>query len=244
MTKRKRIIDVIVVASLAIFAVAMGLAYGQNANGQNNTDQTKTNERLKNIEEKLATGSEKPKPAAKVQKGRHIVGNLVSAVGSTLLLSTNYDLKTILTDSSTKFVALNPKGAIKLADLKVGDRLAIYGIDGSDEAGTAALVGRLPAKGASRHAVFGKVKAINGAALTIGHISLEDRIVATVATNSETVIKSKNDTLTFSLLKVGDAVAISGIVDDKGAITAKLIHIIPGLGLTQTSPTATSSATP
>jgi len=242
--KKKRIVDLLVLAFLTVFSVAMGFAYAQNAppaGGQENTIDSRAKDRLEKIEEKLATASSGQKSASKTKAG-HFVGTLLRVNATTLLVNTEAGVKTVSTDSKTRFIQIaSGKTAISLTSLKAGDRLAIHGINKHESEGSAKLVARLGTK-IKRYAVFGRISSLTTSALTLTHIKDEERVLASVNLTSSTVYKTKNEDITFAKLRLGDVVAVSLIVDDKGNFTAKRVFLVPGLGLKEATASASPSA--
>ncbi len=232
---KKRFIDVLVLAFLLIVSVAMGFAYAQS---ETSVD-SRAKDRLEKIEAKLATSTAKQEVKKQDKKG-HVVGILIKVSNTSLLISTDQGIKTVATDSSTKFISLSAKKTtIKLSDLKIGERLAAYGLDKKDAEGAAKLIARLGVK-TKRHALFGKISSLGSNSITLTHIRNKDKVLGTISTDNSTNFINKDGKIEFSSLIIGDVVAISATIDNQGNLNAKKVFLVPGLGLSKEK---TSSAT-
>jgi hypothetical protein len=238
----KRIFDTLIVAML-IFSSAVLVVQVVQAQNENSLD-SKAKERLDKIEKKLATDSSDKSTETKVQKtqGKHVTGTITSINNTNILIDNKRSIQQVLTNSETTFLQISEKAktTITLKDLKIGDRVAVYGLSKDESNGAAEAVVKLTKPLLNRHAIFGKITLVNGSSLTITHIQ-QDRVLGTVVVNNSTLIRGKDVSLTAADLKAGDIIAASGTVDSKGVITAKKIFVVPGKGLQKSG---TSSATP
>ena len=243
-------------AVLIIFAITTlsGVTYAQSPDAtksavkKDNAAQ-RTQERLEQLKDRRSTKSAtiKERVRDKVRRRAHVLGEITAIDGTNLIIQTRSDaVKTILTDTETKFVEIGKGGKkeIKFADLKVGDRIAAVGIAKDENTGTARFVVRLIKPDKNRHAVFGEVSETGNNQLTISHLIHKDKPTTTVKVTSDTKIKIKGkEEATFTDIKVGDRVATSGTVDEKGVITAKRLFVIPGKFTGAKPQEATKSAT-
>lgn len=204
----------------------------------------KTAAKLEKIQERVASPSAKNKDRKKEgnSKGPHVVGVIVSINLKNISLKTNRDTKTILTTAATKYLQLDHgKKTISHSDLKVNDRIAVYGIGKNDSSGTAKLIALLGSKVTQRRAIFGRIESILGNKIVVEHL-IKATTLGTIVVDSKTLIKSKSTTISLAKFKIGDVIVASGTVDSSGNILASLVHLLPGVGLR--IKTATSSATP
>ena len=190
----------------------------------------------------------KEKIRDKFRRRAHVFGEITAISATTITIETKQgSIKTIFTDSETKFLQLGKGGKkeIELTDLKVGDEIAAVGIAKDENEGLAKFVVRFVTPQVRRHAVFGEVSEIGDNQLTVSHLIQKDKPTTTVKVTAATKIKIKGkENASFSDIKVGDKVAASGIVDENGVITAKRIFVIPGKFEGAKPKSATESATP
>lgn len=249
---KKLVAFILIIFVATLFA---GVTFAQNDEATKSADKKseaaeRAKDRLEKLKERRATKSAeaREKIRDKFRKRAHVSGEITAISGSTITIQTRKDeIKTILTDDSTKFLQIGKDGKkeIKLSDLKVGDRIASVGIAPDENSGIAKFVVKLVKPTASRHAVFGEVSEVGDGQLTVTHLIHEDKPATTVKTTNDTVIKIRgNEDAKFSEIEVGDKVAASGTVDDKGVISAKRLFVIPGKFDGVKPKDATSSATP
>ncbi|MCH8821357.1 hypothetical protein IID23_02415 [Patescibacteria group bacterium] len=243
----------IIIALLIIFSVTSFAGY---ANAQS-SDATKAaeekskvaeraKERLDKLNEKRATKSAKVRD--KARRRAHVTGTITAISASTVTIETKKgDIKTIFTNEATKFLQIGKEGKsdIKLADLKIEDKIAAVGIAKDENSGVAKFIVKLNKSGQMRHSVFGEVSKLGDNELTVSHIIHKDKPTTVVKITSDTKIKIKgNDAATFTDIKEGDKVAVSGTVDDNGVLTARRVFVIPGKFEGTKPQDATDSATP
>ncbi|OGY23925.1 MAG: hypothetical protein A2Y57_04315 [Candidatus Woykebacteria bacterium RBG_13_40_7b] len=182
----------------------------------------------------------------------HFIGLITQISGTTLKVKNQNREITVSTDQNTKYFSLSTGGKKKInfGDLKVDDRIAVVGILKSETSGLAKMIVQLPKvkQEIKRHAVFGKVTAIEGNIITIKHLKKPN--TWSIKVTGDTRIKKKGtDLATLVDIKIGDIVAAVGIPveGEENTIEAKAIHVIPGKfkGIDkQATRSATRSATP
>lgn len=243
----------IIITLLIIFSVTSFAGYA-NAQSNNATkaaeEKSKVSERAKErldkLDEKRATKSAKIRD--KARRRAHVIGTITAISASTITIETKKgEVKTVFTNDATKFLQIGKDGktTIKLADLKIDSRIAAVGIAHDESSGVAKYIIRLTKPEKKKHSVFGEVSKLGDNELTISHIIHKDKPTSTVKVTSDTRIKIKgNDAATFSAIKKGDKIAVSGTVSDKGVITAKRVFVIPGKSTGVKPQDATESSTP
>ena len=230
----------------------VGAAYAQNSSATKSADNKaaeRTKDRLEQLKARRASKSADIKETRdKARRRAHVFGEITAISGTTLTIQTRSDeIKTVLTDSETKFLSIGKGGKkeIKLTALAVGDNIAAVGIAKDESAGTAKFVVKLNKPPTNRHSIFGEVSVVDTGQIIIAHLIHKDKPTTTVKVTADTKIKIKGkDPATLSDIKVGDKVAASGTVDDKGIITAKRLFVIPGKATGAEPKVSTKSATP
>lgn len=189
---------------------------------------------------------------------RHVFFGTVSGIlpaNKAFTLSTKDGPKTIQTNEETKFLTGKYKGGARATfeSLKVGDRVVAVGrVDGEGLA-TAKIVIIIPANAPQikRRAAYGvveqKVASDSATLLKLRHP--QNKKIFQVVVTPETRITGKGlSNPTANDIQIGSRVVAVGTVDEEGKITAKRLHIIPGLarGLFGTQPSTPSNkpATP
>ena len=169
-------------------------------------------------------------------------------------LSTNKGPKVVQTNEETKFFKSKFKNGVEagFASLKVGDQVVAVGQVDEEGLMTAKIVIIIPTKEQiKRRAVYGvveqKVASDSATVLTLRHPN--NQKISQVVVTSETIITGKGlSSATVDNIQIGNRVVAVGTVDETGKITAKRLHIIPGLarGLFGTQPSTPSNkpATP
>ncbi|MEX0616896.1 MAG: DUF5666 domain-containing protein [Candidatus Woykebacteria bacterium] len=246
---------------LAILIIFAGVVFVSTVNAQNReaTDSRKSEaakrarERIELLKDRRASKAaelrdKRDKIRDKVRRRAHVSGEITAISGTSITIETRKgDVKTIFTDDETKFIQFGQGGKkeIKLADFKIGDRVAAVGIAKDEDSGLAKYLVRFVRPEIRRHAVFGVVDEIGEDELKVLHIIHQDRPATTVKVTNDTLIKFKGkEGAKFSDIKVDDKVAASGTVDEKGVITARRIFVIPGNFTEATPKNSTNSATP
>ena len=242
---------------LLFIILSGGVVYAQKKASPAAEARQRVQQRIEELREKKETkaseikdNSQELREKLRSRRG-HVFGTITSISGTTINIETKKEtVKTIFTDNVTKFVQVGQGGkkTIALSDLKVGDKISAVGIAKDENSGLARFVVKFNRSILRRHAVFGTVKSISKDALTLTHLIYTDKIF-TVKTTTDTKIKIKDiENASLSDIKVGDRVAASGTIDNKGVITAKRIFVIPGnfAGVKEKESTssATTSATP
>lgn len=176
------------------------------------------------------------------QKNRVYIGTIISISVSDrmFVLSTKNGIRTVETNNNTRFFKGGLKGAkTTLADLKVNDHVVAVGLLGEENSLTAKIVviTQQNNKQNKRRAVYGTVEQKtatgSGTLLTLRHPNTRQTFQVIVTGETKITVKGiKNPTVND--IQVGNRVVAAGLVDETGKITAKLLHIIPGLarGLT------------
>ncbi|MDP2671235.1 MAG: DUF5666 domain-containing protein [bacterium] len=224
---------------LVLFTVSsVGVVFGQDPD---NSVESRAKSRLEEIERRLASKSA-GNAETRVGFGKdHFVGLIDQIDGSTIFVLFGKSKKSVLTLSSTKYFQFGSKKTkIKLPNLKIGDRIAVYGVGKKDSSGTALLIGKL-SKEPQRRAVFGFIRELNASGLVVNHIRKTEEKLATALFTTKTKIKQKNKDLLVSDLKVGDIVVVAGTLESGGNLVANLIYSLPSLAKIKIS---TASATP
>lgn len=245
----------VALALVAIFSVSIfaGVTYAQDSSATDSVSKSKAAERtkvrLEKLTEKRASKSATRKNDRSESRRRsHIKGEITAISGTTITLQTKKEeIKTVFTNEETKFIQIQKGGKkdITISDLKVGDRIAAVGIAKDEANGIAKFVVRLDKPDKNKHSVFGEVKKVSGSEITISHIIHKDKPETTVKVTDDTKIKIKGkESASIEDVKVGDKVAASGTVDDKGVIIAKRLFVIPGKASGVKPQEATKSATP
>lgn len=195
-----------------------------------------------------------------------LIGPVDTVNSDSLTVTDKKNKKTqIIFDQSIPVVDNNKK-ATKLGAIKIKDLIAIVSSDGATPGGKLKIQ-KIFIKEASesaqlkRRAVMGVVTAINGNTLTLAHQIQTDRSF-TVLVTPLTIVRFKSQqkeatsSASLTTLAVGQRIVAVGEVSPQG-ITAKLIHIIPGVAggvfkklptpvpspAVSPTPTSTSSAT-
>lgn len=177
---------------------------------------------------------------------RHFLGlvTTLNATNKSFTVDNGTKKLVVATSQTTKFLGFSgsTKTVSSFEALKVNSKVSVLGhVAGSTL--TAKMVVLLPEKKTNRHSDSGKITAVSGSSVTYNPISKKNSTGTTNFTNSTVFTKkvdSKITRVTQAALTVGDRISLVGTVDDKGVITAKLIHIIPSAPAS--TKTATSSA--
>lgn len=180
-------------------------------------------------------------------------GNLTEITNNSITFNDkNNKVSQAAIDKNTKFIGKN-KRFLKLKELKPNDIVAVISTDNDLTSTSGAALKKtikIFVKSASdsaqtkRQAVYGIISNITGKVITLTHPVQQDKTY-TVVTNSQTIIKVKGvEDATLQSLQVDQRISAVGTVDTNGVITAKRIHVIPGLakGLLKKHPVSSSSA--
>lgn len=177
---------------------------------------------------------------------RHFLGlvTTLNATNKSFTVDNGTKKLVVATSELTKFVGYSgtSKTVSSFEALKVNSKVSVVGhVAGSTL--TAKIVALLPEKKITRHGDSGKITAVSGSSVTYTPTSKKNSS-GTANFTSTTIFTKKVDgkitRVTATSLVVGDRISLVGTADDKGVITAKLIHIIPATPVT--TKTATSSA--
>lgn len=185
------------------------------------------------------------------QKNRVYTGAVtsISASDRTFVLSTKNGAKTVKTTDDTRFLKGGLKGAkANFADLKVNDHIVAVGLVSGENLLTAKIVviTQQNNKQNQRRAVYGTVEQKSatgtGTLLTLRHPNTGKTFQVIVTGGTKITVKGIVNP-TVNDIQIGNRVVAAGSVDETGKITAKLLHVIPGLarGLSGTQSQASPS---
>jgi hypothetical protein len=157
-------------------------------------------------------------------------------------------------DRTTKVMG-QAKKTLRLNQIKPNDKVVVIGTESGTLTKKEFKALKIFVKQASastsaltkRQAVHGVVTGITGGTITLVHQIHQDRSY-TVNTTASTVIKIKGtESATLSSILVGSRIVVVGETGADGMLTAKRIHVIPGLAkglkLPSGTPTGSGSAT-
>ncbi len=127
------------------------------------------------------------------------------------------DLK-VLVDEKT--VIRSKETPLKFADLKVGDRVTVYGSKGADGSFQADTVEVMPASSDPPYSsVRGTIVSVAADSFVVGGV--------TVKVNEKTVITAEGKQILLKDLKVGDWVEVAGIKQSDGTLAATKVAVVP-----------------
>ncbi len=171
-------------------------------------------------------------------------------VDTTLILETVQGEKRIKTDDKTVFVNATKK-QIKITDLEIDNFIIALGYwqeNGTLTAKRVIVLTKAPKPAPQRQIVFGRVSQIdkNKKILAITHP--KKKTITEIKVESSTIITKKVDgsikKVVFAAINIGDRlVAITTKKTTEEILTAKIIHVVPGLAEGQTTPTPTPRPT-
>lgn len=194
--------------------------------------QSATEERLKQVEARIATeGSKTATQSSKTKSHKaisFIEASVVASSGSVLTISADKNIKTIYTIDSTKFINIdsNGKKLIGFGDIKINDTILVVGVPQGSSVGTAKLIIRDQNKIVKAFSMIGKVSELKDNLLTLAHFSRTDLPNQNISLTSETAITAtKNKTLDRNSLAPRQTAVVSGTIDDKGSFLAKQIFL-------------------
>lgn len=181
-------------------------------------------------------------------KPKAYAGKITEVGEASITLNTQSGEKQVLISDQTKIFDKNKK-EITLAQLKVGDFVIAMGFPTDNALDGRRIVVSPQPKISQKEAVFGRVTDISEEnILTIKNE--KKNITYMVETDSKTVITKKVNNnvakVNFEMIKLDDRVVAVGTVteNEEKIITAKLIHVIPGLALGEEKPAVTVTPTP
>jgi hypothetical protein len=108
---------------------------------------------------------------------------------------------------------------LKFADLKVGDRVTVYGSKGPDGSFQAEIVEVTPPSDPSYSSVRGAIVSIAADSFVVSGV--------TVKVDAKTVISADGQPIQLKDLKVGDSVEVGGIKQPDGSLLALKIALLP-----------------
>jgi hypothetical protein len=233
--------------NLSLFTISLALAQTLTATPSLNPSPTPSRPVL--IEEIREAVKEKVKEKlAEVKKGTALAwtGEIEAINEAQLTLNTRLGSKTVLISEETNLVGAGSK-KIAVSDLKIGDLVIAMGYLNEDEILEAKrLVLFSKPKRIIREVAFGLVTDISAEENLLTVKNEKKGQIYTVVVNAKTLITKKGEEgkiekTKFSSLETGDWLVAIGIPteNEEKLITAKLIHVIPGL--TEHKPTATAT---
>ncbi|MGB8647173.1 MAG: DUF5666 domain-containing protein [Anaerolineae bacterium] len=139
-------------------------------------------------------------------------GKITAINGATITVETARGNATVNTDAQTRFRRNGQ--VISLADLKVGDDIAIVGKNSNGTITARMITVILPHEG-------GVVTAVNGSQISIQRNYLNGSIL----TNASTVFARGKDTMTLADIKVGDHILATGTANGDATFTATRVVV-------------------
>jgi hypothetical protein len=200
---------------------------------------TQEEEKIEELRQNLATRSGSKKKGNTLNPATTF-GNVKSINGTTLTVENlEGSFKTAFIDDLTKLYLLNNDGkqTLNLAEVKVGDRVAVVGIEADSDNGLAKYLVKLNKNPVRRQAVLGKVKSADGDLLTLINLVQSDR-TTNVKFGDETKISiSGKASASAGNIKENDVVIATGNLESNGTVNSTSLYVIPG----QTAATPSSS---
>lgn len=200
-------------------------------------------EKIKQLRETLKERAREKIQEAKQNTPRGYAGEITALGENEFTLKTPRRTLQISVSTETKIIG-KQKQPINFTDLKVGDFVIVMGyLDEEENLQARRIVVAAKSKRFIRHIAFGKVTQISSEEENILTVKNEKKgIVWTIIVPENTVItkkiSGKIQKTQFSSIEIGDNVIVVGIPkeDETKIITAKIIHIIPGLVNKPTKP--------
>jgi len=250
-SKLKTFFFVILVLSFAfcLLSLAPRLAQSQSPTPEPTAGEEISQEIKEKVQERIEAITE-----TKLRKVAYF-GNISNISGSVITVNTKKGEKAVNTDEETKFIGKSNQ-EIKLADLKIGNFVIAMGnLDpsGSFLGKRILVLAKQPEIAPARLAVHGKVVDISQEEKIISLKHLKQDLAYEIEINDKTTITKKmGEKITkvkFEDIEIGDRIVAIGTKEkENGTITAKIVHVIPGLakGLEKVTPTPKPSpkATP
>ncbi|MFZ5366263.1 MAG: hypothetical protein ACOZBZ_03120 [Patescibacteria group bacterium] len=247
-----RFLIVIFIFSFFIFHLAPALA--QSPTPESTTPGQVRQEIKERVQERIEQIQEQ-------FKKRAFWGTLKEISNSTLVLETPRGERRVKTDKETKFFGPGRK-EIKFADLEIGNFIIALGFwqeNGTLQGKRVIALTKTPKPAIKRHAVYGKVADISEEekVLSLVHPT-KSGITFEVKITDQTIITKKVEgppagearkikKVNFEAIEIGDRVVAVGTREKEGGtLTAKLVHVIPGIakGLEKITPTPTEKVSP
>lgn len=163
-------------------------------------------------------------------------GTLKDRTNSVLVIDSVAGERRIKTDQQTVFVGTG-KRELKISDLEIGNFIIALGYwqeNGALNAKRIIVLTKPPKPAIQRNAVYGNVAQINEVKKTLVLNTIPKRNSVSIQISSSTIITKKADgrikKVVFGAIEVGDRLVVVGTQKEEGGIlTAKIIHVTPGL---------------
>lgn len=195
--------------------------------------QSATEERLKQVEARIATeGSKTATQSSKTKSHKaisFIEASVVASSGSVLTISADKNIKTIYTTDSTKFINIDSseKKLIGFGDIKVNDTILVVGVPQGSSVGTAKLIIRDQNKIVRAFSMIGRVSELKDNLLALAHFSRTDLPNQNInLTNDTAIVTNKSKPLNRTSIIPKAQAIVSGAIDDKGTFLSKQIFLI------------------
>lgn len=252
MTKNKIIKSIFkkaLIFYLMLLVLALPVAAQPDQTPGSPTSSTNPSPAVKNIRDRVKEiVREKIDELKRGRKGAYF-GELTAIGGNQLTVSNRFGKNQIIINEETKIIG-TARQELTLADLKTGMFIVAMGyIDttGNLEAKRIVIMSRpkLPA----RQVAFGRVSDISKEENILTVKNEKKGITYSVEADEKTIITKKIDgkiqKISFDKISLNDFLVAIGISsqNETKIITAKLIHIIPGLAVGQRTPRPTTSPT-
>lgn len=251
-----------VLLSLAFLFSSANIASAVSVSTQNTP--TPTDTPTKNVEQIREQVKEKVRERLdEVKQGqkRSYVGKITTISATAITLSTPNGEKQAILSEDTVYVG-STKNPIKFESIKIGDYIIVLGYfneSGALQAKRIILMSKPKAE--TRRVVFGEISDISPEEKLLVLKKRKNDQIMTIEIGSNTVITKKLDKnvekVKFTDIGINDWIVAIGQVSssDQTILTAKIIHVIPGLSngkkaatvsptISALSPTPTKKATP
>lgn len=178
-------------------------------------------------------------------------GTLKNITNATLIVDSTDGEKRIKTDSSTVFLTANKK-AVKINDLEIGNFLIALGLwqeNGTLDGKRIIVLPTAPKPAPVRNAYSGQTSKIDKGTKILTITKPNQNLTTKIQVASSTIITKMVDgkitPITHDKINLNDWITAVGTQKvDGGVLTAKRIHIIPGLSKPTTIPSTTLRASP
>ena len=236
--------------AICLFAICL-FAYSERVYAQSSTPTPEaTSAAVNDIRAKVKEiVQEKLDQAQKGQK-MAFVGTISEINGLNLTLQTNEGDKQLNVATDAAIIGKGGK-RIKAEDLKNGlFAIAMGYLEENDVLGVRRLVMSEKPKASAKKVAFGKVTDISKEEKVLTVKNEKKGIIYTIEVNDKTTLTKKVDgkiqKVKLEVVETGDYLIAIGTPteNEHKLITAKIIHVIPGLSKPETTVTSTPSATP
>lgn len=233
-------------ASLNILYLGSSIASSAILAAENSD--SKLEEDIQNIREKISTKSADLKDASLSLPKSHFFGTVISKNKLSISVDTSLGgIKTVFVDDLTKFSYQSTKGIsqVSLENLNIGDKVSVAGLSIEDSIGTAKYIIKTDKPVVKHGAVVGTVRQVKGANLVLANLSLKN-LIFEIKTNQDTKVSIEgSNSGSLSAVQIDDLVAVSGLLDKNGQIAATNIFVIPTkIDVEQRESTSSPSTSP